>query len=717
MSKIRRDDGFWLDVSVFRERALYFKKYGYYNNDPWGSPGWMEYWERERERCLNGYEVDGHRITGDHYFYLNYTQIQKTDKKNVVGKRAKKIRDFPDFWDGDYDYFWIREIARNGILGALRVDVEEQKRVFKLPEEEKLKIYEEHLNSLKLIVKPVISCDNLEGGKDIILGKSRRKGFSYKNASAPTNTYFHRMDYYNLLMAYEKKYLFPGMKTIFGKVKANIDFINSHTGWIAPSDTIDKQNHIRNSYVEYINGKKVEKGRMTEIEAVSFKDNPDAGRGSDTYDIIGEEVGAWGIPGGLKDTIAAMRSSAEDGGYKTGMMTLFGTSGDIEGGTADFADLFNRPGANNFMEFYDIWGKNPDKIEGFFFPKQLNAQGFYDENGNSDIEAAKQAELRHREMLVKKGATNTEILKRMQEEPLNSAEAFSMISTNNFPVVELREQLEKVKSNHWQETKGTPVDLLYNEGRVIAKPILKLSDTRQPITSLTDIPINKQGIPIIYEYPIEGAPKGLYKIGYDPVRQDSGTSLAAIIVYKGVMRGSYTHDIIVAEYIGRMENPEDMDRIAMMFAEFYNTKIMHENEVTGVKNFFRRIKRLDLLAVQPDVVISKNIKKSKVARVYGSHMTDGLKDAAERYTKEWLLMVIDHDEHGNPVRAIDKIYSKRLLEELISYHRKGNYDLVSALFMALFQVQEEVLGKEYNVEKENPKLSKLSKRIEKMYVK
>ena len=55
-----------------------------------------------------------------------------------------------------------------------------------------------------------------------------------------------------------------------------------------------------------------------------------------------------------------------------------------------------------------------------------------------------------------------------------------------------------------------------------------------PILSLEHVG-STEGCPVIYEYPIEGAPKGLYKIGYDPVRQDEGTSLAAIIVYKGTM--------------------------------------------------------------------------------------------------------------------------------------------------------------------------------------
>ena len=121
-----------------------------------------------------------------------------------------------------------------------------------------------------------------------------------------------------------------------------------------------------------------------------------------------------------------------------------------------------------------------------------------------------------------------------------------------------------------------------------------------------------------------------------------------------------------------------------------------------------------MLALQPDTVISKNIKKSKVARVYGCHMNEQLKDAGERYVKSWLLTVLDYDENDNPVRVIDRIYSIRLLEELISYFRKGNFDLVSALFMGMFQVQEEVLGKEYGEGEDTPKSRKYRQLMEMM---
>lgn len=698
--KIRNSEGKWVDTKAFRQAALTFMEHGYYTDEAPGTEAYKNFWERERQRCIRGYVVDGIRIPGDHYFYLNYCRINKS--KKLSGGVGKKSADFPDFWDGDYEYFWIRDIARYGVLNTCHyLRKEEKEEIYNMDPKEREKILLDIYDKLGLrfkivpsIEKEGIRVENLLGGKDLIILKARRKGFSFKNASIGANNFFHRPGSYTLQMAYDKKYLYP--KGIFSMTMSYINFINEHTAWTAPSDYVRKADHIKNSYSTTINGREIEKGSMSEIQAISFKDNPQAGVGKDCYDIIGEEVGSWGTPGGLKETVDAMLPSVIDGDIRTGMMTLFGTANDISKGTVDFAEMFENIEATTFLPFFDIWGNNPMKKEGFFFPTQLNLVGHYDSNGNSNIESAMNAENLERRKLEIGGATSSKISRRKREFPTCSAEALATVSFNNFPVEELSRRLEVVKSLGLHKTKGTPVELYYEKGQITAKPIL--DNSVEPIYSYRSLPLDLRGCPIIYEMPVADTPKGLYKIGYDPVDQESGTSLAGIIVYKSVYRGGHSHNVIVAEYVGRYEDPDDIDKLAKMFAELYNTKIMHENMVTGVKNYFRRIKRLDLLAHQPDRVISKNVKSSKVSRVYGCHMNGPLKDAGERYVKTWLTTVLDYDEHGNPITTIDKICSVRLLEELIAYNRKGNFDLVSALFMCMFQVQEEELGKEYSAE-------------------
>jgi hypothetical protein len=147
--------------------------------------------------------------------------------------------------------------------------------------------------------------------------------------------------------------------------------------------------------------------------------------------------------------------------------------------------------------------------------------------------------------------------------------------------------------------------------------------------------------------------------------------------------------MVVANYVGRMNTADDTHRVVEMLAELYNAEIMHENMVRDVKSYFEKKRKLHLLAAQPDAVISKNIKNSKVARVFGIHMNDQLKDAGAKYIKQWLLRERDVDEFGNKILNLDTISDPGLLEELILFNRKGNFDRVMAFMMIMFQLEEE----------------------------
>jgi hypothetical protein len=710
MSSIRNKDGIWINTSVFTEEAEHFRKYGYYCPDPHGSPAWTDYWEEQTRRIIFGYESGGARITGDHYFYLNFCPILKTNDVSKNKKRAKKEIDFPDFWDGDYEFFWSRAIARDGVIELLMEDTTVYDT---LNPEQQQKRKELLLDSLHMHNK--ISKDSLDGGFNMIIGKSRRKGYSYKNSAIGVKNYITVPESLTIYGAYEKKFLYP--KGTFTMCKNYINFLNDNTAWAMPSDYIDRTDHIKASYTEYKNGIELEKGFRSEIMALTFKDNPDAARGKDAVDIFFEEAGAFGTPGLLLDSYAASEDCVKDGDIKTGMITIFGTSGDVSGGTADYAHMYFHPEKYGLLPFEDIWeeGDTYEKRVGFFHPVHLNMNGFIDEQGNSDLEGAKKSVIESREYLISKGANTADMQRKSQEKPLTPSEAFSYTNINVFPRKELEARKLYLIAKGYDKLKAQPVNLYRDPDthRVVSHP--DLTGKLQPITSMNYEGISIEGAPVIYEYPIPNAPRGLYKIGYDPVRQDIGTSLAAIIVYKGVMQGEYTKNCIVAEYIGRKPNPDDNHLIAELFAELYNTQIMYENEVPDVKTYFTRRKLLHLLALQPDTVINKSIKKSTVARVYGSHMTPQLKDAGERYINSWLKEVQDFDENNQPITTIDRINSLRLIEELLLYNKKGNFDLISALIMCMFQVQEEILGKEYSEKTTNRSSDKLLSMMRSMY--
>lgn len=738
MKKIRNEKGKWLNSSVFREEAIKFQKNKTYVSAPWGTPDWQEYWETQLDRCIKGYSVfeeDGteHKITGHHYFYLNFTQIQivleNEDDESAV---AEKITQNPDFWDGDYDYFWSLEIARNGLFtkntqvpstpeekkewNALQKQIRILKKELKgntknNKEYQELKkkrdkISQAVLDRLGLKVKPHL--DYLDGGYHMIVGKSRRKGYSYKDGAICANVYNTQRSAQIIIGAFEKKFLYP--KGTMGMASDYLNFLNEHTGWAKSRDYVDKVDHKRASYAEKRNGVTIEKGYQSEIFALTFKDNPDAARGKDGKIFLLEEAGAFP---NLKDSFNAIVPALGAGRFITGQIIIFGTGGDMESGTVDYADMFYNPTAYRLMPFMNIWDENAENTTcGFFHPVIWNMEGFYDEQGNSDIEGATEFELDRRREKMEAASSSVIVEKHMQEFPFSPSEAFLTVSTNNFPVVELRNQLNKVRAEHLQIVKGTPVYLERKDGKVIARP--DLEGKLKPIYNYKVKQDDISGCTVVYEYPVDNPPKGLYKIGFDPYSQDEGTSLAAIYVYKSIHSGTYSKNIIVAEFVGRPQEADDVSRIASLLADLYNAEIMHENEVSHVKNYFRRIKRLDQLAVQPDAVISKNVKSSKVARVYGMHMNDQLKDAGEKYIKDWLLEVRDYDENGNAILNLETIYSIGLLEELILYNRKGNFDRVMAFMQVMFQCQEEDLGKDYSTS-ENKKIKSVMAALDRMF--
>lgn len=682
---VKNPEGIWINTNPFRQEAINFSKNGFYCADPYGSPAYMDYWSEQLRRCREGYSTGGVKITGHHYNYLNFSRIMVAEE--IGGKVAKKVEKFPDFWDGDYNFFWSKEIARYGI------DIEEYK---------------------KLGLHVSIPENYLQGGHHLVVGKSRRKGYSFKNAAICANNYNTVRQSLSIIGAFDKKYLYP--KGTMGMASNYLSWYNKHTAWGKAREYVDKQEHRKASYKKMVNNMPVEAGYQSEIMAITFKDNPDAARGKDALDILFEEAGAFP---NLEAAVLATLPGLTAGKYITGQIMIFGTGGDMEDGTLDFAKIFYNPTVYKCMPFVNIWDKDAENSTcSFFHPVTWNMEGHYDKQGNSDIAGATREEEEERDRIKAASADSVAIQQRVQEYPFSPSEAFLTVSTNDFPVIELRNRLNTVVQNNLHIKYGQPA-LLYRDAetrKVHAKP--DLLNEVDPIWKYK--PNNKSlaGGVVIYEYPMTSAPKGLYKIGYDPYRQqqaNSSTSLASIYVYKSTHRFSFSRETIVAQYVGRPYDPDDVNRIAEMLAELYNTEIMYENEVTHVKSYFTRIKKLHLLAAQPDTVISKSIANSDVARIYGIHMPDKIKDAGEKYIKQWLLTERDIDEHGNKLYNLDFINDPGLLEELISYNRKGNFDRVMAFMMVMFQCQEEELGKVHGEEKSNQNYQDLLTLMERQF--
>ena len=138
--------------------------------------------------------------------------MRKQARKSSKG--AAKDVTFPSFWSSDYNYFHVVDIARWGATA-------------------------EYLEGLGLEVE--ILPDYLNGGYHIIVGKSRRKGYSYKNGWVAANNYNCIENSVTIIGAFDKKYLYP--EGTMQMANNYVNFFNEHTGWAKARDFVNKVNH------------------------------------------------------------------------------------------------------------------------------------------------------------------------------------------------------------------------------------------------------------------------------------------------------------------------------------------------------------------------------------------------------------------------------------------------------------------------------------------
>ena len=652
MGTIRNTNGIWVNTEPFREAGNQFITTGRYTDALPGTLEFDRFWDQEYTRCMEGYEVSGAKITGKHYFYLNYCLINKVNLTDDNRGKRKVSKGFllPDFWDGDYEYFWFLEIAENGIDPLL------------LP---KL-----HLNNKVLWT---------EGGKSMIVGKARRRGFSYKNAATIAWEYTFIKKSLTLVAAYDKKYLFSEIG-IFTKVMDMLNHLNTNCPAFKRSRLVNKiaDGRIKSGYIEYTDdGTELSKGHQSAITCVSFMNNPDAARGADASKIIVEEAGTfinW------NESYYAMEPSIKAGDYYTGMMIVFGTGGDMDSGTIDFAEMYYNPDNYNMMPFENVWDEEGlrDKNAGFFFPMYQNYEGAYDKSGNSDIPKAKELLSKLRENKKAKAKSPDEYLRHTTEYAWSPSEAFQIISNNVFPTEDLRRQLGLCMTK--DEYKGICGKMAYDSnGNPEFVPDLSL----RPL-EYRDKTFDKSGCIQIWEKPTPGISYNLYTGGLDPYATDEANysdSLGSLFIFKRYAIGEETHDLPVAEYTGRPQNFKEFYDQCILLIEYYNASCLYENNINNFKTHCENKHKLHLLSRTPSVVKAASNQHTNTygIRVVGNSYSS-VKNELITYVNNWL-----REEYEDGKSNVYKIKSIGLLQELISYNSRGNFDRFISFSLALIR--------------------------------
>lgn len=315
----------------------------------------------------------------------------------------------------------------------------------------------------------------------------------------------------------------------------------------------------------------------------------------------------------------------------------------------------------------------------------------------SDEEKAKEITVTNLERL-KKAGDRLAYLKEKMYYPLEVDDIFLNEDTNIFDIEAAKRQKTRLLNN---ERTGTPV-ILFSDGERIAH---EFTD-KQPITNFPLKNSDMKDAPVvIYEFPIENPPYGLYVAGVDPYRQGKSaysSSLGAVYVYKRMhdLTGEKYQDMFVASYVARPDKKEQWEEQARLLIKYYNARTLCENDDISFIEYMKAKGDAHYLEKQPQWLMEV-VPNTTVKREYGVHRSsqkiiDYLHNCLKRYLEE--VIYRETDDEGNVIKestGVSKIFDPLLLEEVIQYNDEGNFDRIVAAELAIAQAlkMDPIMGK------------------------
>lgn len=658
------------DMDYFRPSAIHYEKYGTFTNlRPNANPN-SEYgkWVREeRRRIWDGYvrESDGEWVTGYMYWYLNYSPIMLSKIREYVGKdgkkhkskRADRVEDMPECWEGIYWRFHYIDQASNA-----------GKHCAELASRGKSKSY-----SLASILSHIF-----------ILGENEEAHEKVKG----------------IVTAYQKEYL-----TKDGVLNKFVDMAN-----FCATNTQFPRKRLKNSLQEmtWIMGYKdveldIERGTQNTVLGVSSKDDESKLRGKRAAKILVEEFGSFPR---LVDMYNVLIPSVQEGDIVFGQIIMVGTAGDNESDFAGAQEIMYNPKGYNMYALPNVFDKyNQGKpYFVFFFPGYVNRKGCYNENGVSDVIKALIEILMNRYRVKYNSTDPNTIIKTIAEVPITPAEAIVKTGINMFPVADLTERIGQLDANPTEYDDVYVGDLVFNkEGQVEYKPT-----SSTPIRDFPHKDNKIEGAIEIYQMPEIDKNTGKsyndrYILGADPYDDDESNtmSLGSIFVL------DLWTDRIVAEYTGRPSFADDYYEICRKLCLFYNGRLNYEYNKKGLFSHFSTRNSLYLLTDVLDFLKEKQMMKDGYGnKSKGTNASPAINAYARSRLRSWLLapvpimQTIDGEEKEVMVPRLFTVRNRALLKELINYNSEGNFDRISAMGMLMLLREDRMIRYQGDVSKE-----------------
>jgi hypothetical protein len=618
------------NTKVFLEARINYDLTGAYTNALIGTYQYNEFWKEETRKCMEGVTIGNVTIPGTYYFYLNYTRMDLKDEKT-----GRKTQGFPRFTDVDLEFFTLIEQARKEKKGFIMV-------------------------------------------------KPRRTGFSYKNAALVTHEYNFYRDAKCIISAFENKY----SENTMAMTLNNLNFLDQATVWYKPRNP-NTQDFVKARHLKKMeDGRDIWVGYQSQIKKITFKDNSFASAGLSSSIFLFEEAGIFS---NIIESYNISEPCWKDGEDMIGIPIIYGTGGDMGGGTAAFSEMYYDPDRFNLLSFPNTWESDKsNQYCGWFLPSTRQRFGVYtdketkntyklvDDDGNSNEEYALKSILAFRE--TKKG--NPQAFRdAVTQYPTNPSEAFLITSGNMFPTMLLNERLGEIRANSQKYIESNWVGnfIVTEEGELR----LQTSDSAKPNR---DYPIKKRpdddiaGCIEIYEQPQKDNDGKVfprrYIVAIDPYDDDYSTtdSAGCAFVFDRFTRR------IVAEYTGRPQLAKDFYENCRKLIMYYNAAGFPEINKLGFVTYMEHKKALYTLAETPIQLRDKIEWKPNLNTSYGYKATERTNTWGRELIREWLLEPV---EPNSEILNVNRLRSTGLMQELIKWNKDGNFDRVSALIAAL----------------------------------
>lgn len=397
---INETEGLDFDPTPFIEVGQVYQRTGRYTAHKKGSKPYVDFWREQIRRCVEGYTVGKYRVTGDHYFFLNFYRMGIINDKKKAGAGSEES--FPFFTSKQYEFFHYVEL-----------------------------------------------CEYLK--KDVVALKARAVGFSEIGACLGVRPFITTRNFRTVYTASLESYV----DDVLTKCWYQLNWLSNNTdgGMKRVRQKID---NIKQKRASKLDKEGVESGRMAEIEGIPA-DNPRKVRGARCDRLMFEEFGSNPVS---RTSWTQGTALVEIGGVRRGIKIGWGTGGDQGPSLTGLSEIFSDPKANNVLPYKNFYSSDGTvQYTGFFIPAYTFMLGseYTDHRGVTNIEKAKKY---YKEQRAAKSGKS--LLEYCSEYCFTPAEALLRQGDNIFDAIAISDRITQIRI-HKMGVKPRRVALLWDK--------------------------------------------------------------------------------------------------------------------------------------------------------------------------------------------------------------------------------------------------------------